>query len=57
MVKISLTKGWKGYIGATIVILTGIGLLATGNTTEGVSLIGIGLSLLGIRHKLDYEED
>jgi len=57
MLMIELTKGWKGYLGATLVILAGIYLLATGNTTEGISTIGIGLGLLGIRHNLDYREE
>jgi len=57
MFMVELTKGWKGYLGATLVILAGIYLLATGNTTEGISTIGIGLGLLGIRHNLDYREE
>jgi len=52
-----ITKGWKGYLGAAIVMLTGLYLIAIGNVQEGAALFGVGLSLLGIRHKLDYSEE
>lgn len=48
------TKGWKGYTGAAILIMLGIYFLAIGNEYEALQCIGLGLGLLGIRHKLDY---
>ena len=50
-------KGWKGYLGAGLTIVVGVYLLAIGETVSGLQLIGIGLALLGIRHKLDYSEN
>jgi len=55
--EVQVTKGWKGYLGAAITILVGIYLLAIGEAIAGAQLIGIGLALLGIRHKLDYMEN
>jgi hypothetical protein len=55
--EIEATKGWKGYLGAGLTICLGIYLLATGEKIAGMQLIGIGLALLGIRHKLDYMEN
>jgi len=52
-----VTKGWKGYVGAALVMLTGLYLASIGDYTNAVALFGIGLSLLGIRHKLDYSEE
>ena len=43
----------KGVIGSVILIVTGIYLLLTGYENEGAAAIGLGLSLLGIRHKLE----
>jgi drug/metabolite transporter (DMT)-like permease len=53
---VDLTKGWKGYLGALALIVVGIYLLATGKNIEGLQTLSIGLSLLGIRHKLSYNE-
>lgn len=50
-----VAKGWKGYAGALALISLGIWLLYEGRSVEAVQCIGIGLGLLGIRHKLDYE--
>jgi len=55
--EIELSKGWKGYLGAGLTIAIGIYLLAIGESIAGMQLIGIGLALLGIRHKLDYMEN
>ena len=43
----------KGVIGSIVLILTGIYLLLIGHENEGLAAIGLGLSLLGIRHKLE----
>jgi len=51
---ITLTKGWKGYVGATGLILLGIYLLAIGENVAGTQSILNGLALLGIRHYLSY---
>ena len=51
---ISLTKGWKGYLGAAILIIAGFYLLYKGNYERAIELIGVGLGILGIRHKLSY---
>ena len=53
--EITLTKGWKGYLGAVGCIALGIYLIIIGEKIAGSELIFIGLALLGIRHKLDYE--
>jgi hypothetical protein len=55
--KIEITKGWKGYLGAGLTIMLGVYLIAIGEKIAGMQLIGIGLALLGIRHKLDYLEN
>jgi predicted lipid-binding transport protein (Tim44 family) len=54
---ISLTRGWKGYVGAIGCIALGIYLVIMGEKIAGSQLIFIGLALLGIRHKLDYENE
>jgi len=55
--EVQVTKGWKGYLGAGLTICIGIYLIAIGEAIAGMQLIGIGLALLGIRHKLDYMEN
>ena len=55
--EVQVTKGWKGYLGAGLTICIGIYLIAIGEHVSGVQLIGIGLALLGIRHRLDYMEN
>jgi hypothetical protein len=55
--EIEIPRGWKGYLGAGLTICIGIYLIAIGEHVSGVQLIGIGLALLGIRHKLDYMEN
>ena len=55
--EVELTKGWKGYLGASLTIVLGIYLIAIGEAIAGMQLIGIGLALLGIRHKLDYTQN
>ena len=55
--EVELSKGWKGYLGAGLTICIGIYLIAIGESIAGMQLIGIGLALLGIRHKLDYMEN
>ena len=52
--EITATKGWKGYVGALGCIVLGIYLVLVGEKIAGSQLIFIGLALLGIRHKLDY---
>ena len=53
---VSLTKGWKGYIGAAVLIGVGFYLIVIGEQIAGMQSIGLGLSLLGIRHKLSYKK-
>jgi hypothetical protein len=53
--KVTLTKGWKGYVGAIGCIALGIYLIVIGEKVAGSQLVFIGLALLGIRHKLDYD--
>jgi len=54
---VDVTKGWKGYVGAVIAILAGIYIFYSGDKAAGAGLIGVGLSLLGIRHHLEYSEE
>jgi hypothetical protein len=54
MAEITLTKGWKTYLGAVILIATGLYLVSIGQTAEGAQAIGLGLSIIGIRHYLEY---
>lgn len=54
---VELTKGWKGYAGAAILIAAGLYLLVIGEEIAGIEAIGLGLGLLGIRHKLDYSQE
>lgn len=51
---ITITKGWKGYAGALGCIALGVYLVLMGEKVAGAQLIFLGLALLGIRHKLDY---
>lgn len=51
---VELTKGWKSYLGATILILTGLYLISVGQEVAGAQSIGLGLGILGIRHYLSY---
>jgi len=44
----------KGFWGAIVVIISALYLLATEDYEQGIALLGIGLGLLGIRHKLEY---
>jgi hypothetical protein len=55
--EVEISKGWKGYVGAGLTIVLGVYLIAIGEHVAGLQLIGIGLALLGIRHKLDYMEN
>jgi hypothetical protein len=55
--EITITKGWKGYVGAIGCIVLGIYLIIIGEKIAGSQLIFIGLALLGIRHKLDYSSE
>jgi len=54
MAEITITKGWKTYLGAVILIATGLYLLSIGQNVEGTQAIGLGLSIIGIRHYLEY---
>ena len=54
---ISLTRGWKTYAGAGLLIAVGFYLLFTGHEIEGMQAIGMGLGLLGIRHYLQYSQE
>jgi len=51
-----MTKGWKAYLGAAILLADGFYLLLIGEKIAGVQAIGLGLGLLGVRHKLDYQK-
>ena len=53
---VTLTKGWKGYLGGILVIIAGLLVALNGNQEQGLALIGMGLGLLGIRHKLSYKK-
>ena len=55
--EITVTKGWKGYVGAIGCIILGIYLIIIGEKIAGSQLIFIGLALLGIRHKQDYSSE
>jgi len=57
MVEISLTRGWKGYLGGALLVAIGLYLVLTGNELEGAQAIGLGLGILGIRHYLQYSQD
>ena len=48
-------KGWKGYLGGTLLVAVGLYLLAIGEEVAAVQSIGLGLGILGIRHKLSYK--
>jgi hypothetical protein len=54
MAEVTLTKGWKTYLGAIILIATGLYLVSVGQASEGAKAIGLGLSIIGIRHYLEY---
>jgi hypothetical protein len=56
MAEITITKGWKTYLGAIILIATGLYLLSIGQAAEGAQAIGLGLSIIGIRHYLEYSQ-
>jgi hypothetical protein len=56
MAEMTVTKGWKTYLGAIILIATGLYLLSIGQNTEGAQAIGLGLSIIGIRHYLEYSK-
>lgn len=53
----SLTKGWKGYLGAIGLIAIGLYLVSIGEKIAGAQAIFTGLGILGIRHKQSYEEE
>ena len=57
MKEITLTRGWKSYLGAAILILGGLYLVFTGHAFEGSQAIGLGLGILGIRHYLEYSSE
>ena len=57
MVEISLTRGWKGYLGGALLVAIGLYLVLTGNELEGAQAIGLGLGILGIRHYLQYSSE
>jgi len=57
MEKITLTKGWKGYVGGALLVAIGLYLVLTGNEIEGAKAIGLGLGILGIRHYLQYSSE
>ena len=57
MKEITLTKGWKGYLGGALLVAIGLYLVLTGNELEGAQAIGLGLGILGIRHYLQYSQD
>jgi len=57
MEKITLTKGWKGYLGGLLLVAVGLYLVLTGNELEGAQAIGLGLGILGIRHYLQYSSE
>lgn len=54
---VEMNRGWKGYLGSILVILSGLYLISQNRLQEAVTLIGMGLALLGIRHKLSYGEE
>jgi len=43
----------KGFWGSVIVIVSGLYTLFTQDVQQGITLLGIGLGLLGIRHALE----
>lgn len=57
MAEITLTKGWKTYLAAAILILTGIYLISQGENVGGMQSIATGLGILGIRHYLEYSKE
>ena len=57
MEKITLTKGWKGYLGGALLVAVGIYLVLGGNEIEGMQAIALGLGVLGIRHYLQYSQE
>ena len=54
-------KGWKTWAGGIGLILTGLGMIATGvvndldlaKIQEGIALVGAGLVAIGLGHKID----
>ena len=46
-------KGWKTLLGGLIQVGLGAFLIATGDIEKGVTLIGTGVSTIGLGHKLD----
>ena len=57
MKEITLTKGWKAYLGGLLLIAVGLYLVLIGEELEGTSAIGMGLGILGIRHYLQYSSE
>ena len=54
---ITLTRGWKTYAGAGLLMLVGFYLLLIGQEAEGLQAIGMGLGIIGIRHYLQYSQE
>ena len=54
---ITLTRGWKTYTAAALLILVGFYLLLIGQEAEGLQAIALGLGLAGIRHYLQYSQE
>ena len=52
---VELTKGWKSYLGAALIFASAIYALMNGHNQEALTLFGVGLGILGIRHKLGYD--
>ena len=55
--RITLSRGWKGYVGGALLVAIGLYLMLTGNEIEGGQAIALGLGILGIRHYLQYSKE
>jgi hypothetical protein len=54
---LTLTRGWKSYLGAALLIASGLYQISLGDYTSGIQSIGLGLGILGIRHYLSYSNE
>ena len=57
MGEVTLTRGWKGYLGGVLLVLVGLYLLTLGEDVAAVQSIAMGLGILGIRHYLAYSQE
>jgi drug/metabolite transporter (DMT)-like permease len=48
-----MMRGWKTWLGSIIIIGAGIYLIVTGQADIGAPLIGQGLAVIGIGHKIE----